>query len=626
MAKVSRYVQDRLASSLVGTPQQDNSGSIIAQSISQGAGALAGAAAQGNADANAVYFRGVAAQNAANEQAASNLNQATTQATFRSNDIATGLRNTSNQIYRQEQAILGQDIENSGQIIGNELRIRQAQQRQTEQRIEQLNNEIAASHHNLQLGLAVDSLTEQLKESNKATPGNAVKELPEQANILFTDYVENNPMEPLVSAAVQKQFNESLLRQAKELNTYKYTQGKANSEAFVQDDTRQLIQKAGSTVDPVEFGRIIQTLNGKQAEYLAVYGTKGELEMSKAKDAASKNYLNNLYPQNPDAAIKMVESGQFDFLIPDSNDRHGIVDKAHKQITADDRDLTQKKLYQMHLTETSAISIAAEAINDSFRNPKSLMVGRQKIENMLNEELSKPIEQDGKLVRNQKTISFLMTQMGSIDKVINDIDRENKAAERAAKAQSAAARSNALQELRLIKEERRQVEAKEKEHFNSDEGVNIRGKIRGQFDKLILDQGRNGAKIKGTPEEYEALVDVKNDLIDARNKGYIKNEEFSTKLGSVQARFSRLLSQATPSPLEDLWDKVTGRAPDFLQHTINPEGDKRKGDELNSDYTNAMSKSVKDFPTYHNGKQPDENDLKAIQNAVTSKMLGLSPQ
>jgi hypothetical protein len=567
MARITPYQQDQLASSNVGTTGVDTSGQTLANAIGASTDAAAGLSVA--VDRAAI---------AKNQQALSNS----------LNDLAAGVRT------------------------------RQAQLAYAKQMRDRLNDGLNSDYHAANIGFSLDDLSNKIQNDYRDNPYGAAKEFTAQAESVVQDYMIKNRLDEnlVVKEAVQKAALSRIGSERKALGNFEASQAAKNATAKMEYLSDNLVVRAGNTGGDFEkFWQGINSVDDMQNSYVAAYGpAKAQTMMAQTKEKAAKNFLESVIEQAPDQVQKVIGSGAFDTIL-DAKTRNAYLKdvqdyKKAIQVKADQESERQERIDQLNI-----VRIASDA-NTEENDPKVTLSVRRKLAGMLEAEKAKPLEQ-----QSASTIKLLDSKINTMDTQMRTIENDTKRDQRELQALASASRAAAAAERSAAAFERAEKRRAALDVYNSDKGIAMRTELQ----KLFKSFAPTNAKKLDKAHEEQLVSQATKLLTEAHDKGYLtlpgeKDDDFSNKLGLLQAKSEKLKTGKTNEGLLGLWTQATKGATDLVQSVFNPHNDPKKEDETHNRYNTLLNQGITAFEA-QKGRKPTAQEVEKLRQLTEKKMI-----
>lgn len=582
MARIPKYQQDRLASSLVGTPGVDTSGSMLAGKI----GSMTNEAA---------------AFNLQTEQRVSTMAQ-------------------------QQQRAWASAGESALNSVQKELNARMAVQRAIEKQLQANQDETETANKGAALQMQLSELALKLRTDYANNPEGVLSLWQKQGQALIDNYTMNTPMNDSVRSNVNKIGMSALTSENKSLNDYVFTQRRDNAEAELNANALQFINGAANGGNLEDFNRKMEIFNGSAPAYVNRYGpAEAQVKMAKVREGMASGLLSSMMSNYPDIAKNWAETALKPYLTGEQ--RRKFTEAADREMDANAAKAERLAKQQDHLTEIMILSEAEQA-NTVANDPKLITETRRKLQDMEDTELSKPVEQ-----RNLTALKMLQSQKNQLDSQMNqikaqakadakEIERDVKEATREAKA-AAKAKADAAQKA-----------AEDK--YNSPEGENARAEVRKLMGMLSTD-----AKIVGTDAEAYAVVKAKEALMKAQEKGYLNlpgktDQSMANQLGLLREKMQRIVDATIAGPkkvdgkvikpsmsvseAERFYEMLVKPAPDAVHNSRNPTGDIKKAAAVDAAFTAEVDNGVAAF-TKAKQRPPTLKEIENIRSIVKANQI-----
>lgn len=267
MARIQRYIQDRLASQAVGTPGIDESGSILGQNVAQNASVLQ------------------QEQNTNNRVAAGNLVQ---------------------------------NITNAANYIGYELRTRQAAQQHVIAAKNKILTDQAVANHLYNLGGQIDDASKVIREGTRSNPDEAVnlfrKESPQIIEGYLTQKDEKTglPLVPeAIAAEVRQKIQAKQTGEESQINNWAFTEKDKNAHAQVEYQSNDLIERAADVAagDLLGLGKIKVQAKALGEVWAQTQGNqRADLKLQTTLRDGSEKFAAKTAEEKPEELLKMLEN------------------------------------------------------------------------------------------------------------------------------------------------------------------------------------------------------------------------------------------------------------------------------------------------------------------------------
>lgn len=567
MARINRYKQGDLASSLVGTPGVNQTGAMMAQNIN----------AATDAQAN---LSGIAEQSA--NQAAQGFSQLASQALAQENanqNMATGAMFDavkSGRIYQDGLTA------HSGQALSNIATQVQAAKNRAAQLAKQQQDALddaAADKESLQIGYGLSDLKDQALEKFGNDPKAGMDWYKDQ----LKQQMESQQMKDLSKS------NPRIYKQL--IQTYA-TKGGANAEKLQSDllqrkldneqeafnmDAEDYKVKAGNLGGNLGKLQDLTNLYGsaeQKRRALALKGTNGLKQLNDAQVQGARNFLaadmarvNPADPlsSNPERALANLQSGYFNNLLEASEREkiQGDLIKAIDQKKKDTEEIEDGKTFAM---KADAEVIYSRGINTrDSGDTTSGDQARATLAGMKDAYVKSVTLPNGHIDPNKakiatKTIEWFNTKIASLATQSRGIesDKRRQANEAQALANQSKQLSNEQKRLQLDAAKVAQVK-----RLTSDEAVNARTGAQQKYQNVQQMLGEGFSNMQGTREEYDQIKGAYDSLIKAERDGFIGKDESMHKTWENQVAYLRNASQAVikkrfaPTGWET-YDAITG--------------------------------------------------------------------
>lgn len=263
MGKVTPYIQDRLASSLVGTAGVDNSAGILANATSQATSAL---------NSTALAYN------------------------------------------RQRNIQANAEMSNAFQGIGQEIQQRQAWVNHQANQLNKAATDIAFEKHAMQLGDVLDSYVTSVKDITANVPHTAKAMLDENWEGQYKTYLKNNPdveKNPQLKAGLDKFTYQKVGGYKAELNDFGFSQTKQNANTDADQVMAMLAAKGNKTGGSgTALSALYKEIDEKKDILFMAKGMKTQTLLDKTKADATKNHFETLLGQDPNRALHFMETLQ----------------------------------------------------------------------------------------------------------------------------------------------------------------------------------------------------------------------------------------------------------------------------------------------------------------------------
>lgn len=263
MGRVTPYIQDRLASSLVGTAGVDNSAGILANATSQATSAL---------NSTALAYN------------------------------------------RQRNIQANAEMSNAFQGIGQEIQQRQAWVNHQANQLNKAATDIAFEKHAMQLGDVLDSYVTSVKDITANVPHTAKAMLDENGEGQYKTYLKNNPdvaKNPQLKGELDKFFYRKVGQYKAELNDFGFSQTKQNANTDADQVMAMLAAKGNKTGGSgTALSALYKEIDEKKDILFMAKGMKTQTLLDKTKADATKNHFETLLGQDPNRALHFMETLQ----------------------------------------------------------------------------------------------------------------------------------------------------------------------------------------------------------------------------------------------------------------------------------------------------------------------------
>lgn len=263
MGRVTPYIQDRLASSLVGTAGVDNSAGILANATSQATSAL---------NSTALAYN------------------------------------------RQRNIQANAEMSNAFQGIGQEIQQRQAWVNHQANQLNKAATDIAFEKHAMQLGDVLDSYVTSVKDITANVPHTAKAMLDENWEGQYKTYLKNNPdveKNPQLKAGLDKFTYQKVGGYKAELNDFGFSQTKQNANTDADQVMAMLAAKGNKTGGSgTALSALYKEIDEKKDILFMAKGMKTQTLLDKTKADATKNHFETLLGQDPNRALHFMETLQ----------------------------------------------------------------------------------------------------------------------------------------------------------------------------------------------------------------------------------------------------------------------------------------------------------------------------
>ena len=584
MARVPRYVQNSLASRVVGTPGVDTSFNSIAQSNAQATNQLY----QSEAQNNAAFGAGIA-------------------------------------------GVLG-SVTNA---IGYEFRRAQYNAEQKRERLKNALNATEADRHITNIKIGLEDLQRSMVNDRELDPEQnpigLTEAYDEKAKQFVSDYMSKNGLNP-------KSKNLDLALIANHVSDHATTL--MGSQHNAVGDKELDMRK---TYEGVGFEKVLENLSNRPANNLnELYGTLNDMDQSatrgyfsvgkaavgkiaSAKQDAIENYFATKVKSSPTQAqadldgtdkvpgLRQLMPGKTVEKIQHSIDiRTAAIQR--------EADQAEKEAAHKSLMDMSAITLAANVDPKDPSYATKTADARDALEQKVRQELAKPTPdqvppehrrewQAAGKVRNLTVLNHLNSSLEKIDKQTAQIEgMKRTAASQDRIAKALADKNEKTQNL---------------QSFNSAESIKMRGDVEAAFKRLQDTTAKNKAP------KFDDLVHAKDALDKAQQAGALdvkgqKQTTYADKFGFLQHITNRYLQkQAAPG-----WDEIfmkhkTEPAPKDIQNTYNPTNDPDKADTINRAYKKTYDEYLSRLTAKLNGRQPTVEQLQSIKDLVTEDMISI---
>ena len=263
MGRVTPYIQDKLASSLVGTAGVDNSAGIMANATSQ---------------------------------SASTLN-------------STALAYT-----RQRNIQSNSELANAFQGIGQEIQQRQAWVNHQASQLNKAANDIALQKHSMQLADVFDTYAHSVKDITAQAPHTAKPMWSENWEGQYKAYLEKNPeiaKNPQLRDGLAKFAYGQAAKYNAELNEFGFNQTKQNANTDADQIMAMLSAKGNKTGGSgTALSALYKEIDAQGPLMYMAKGLKTQPLLTKTKADATKNHFETLLGQDPNRALSFITSLQ----------------------------------------------------------------------------------------------------------------------------------------------------------------------------------------------------------------------------------------------------------------------------------------------------------------------------
>lgn len=272
MARISRYQQDKIISALAPVGPVDQSGAMVANTVSDAARQASGLA--------------VDAQN----------------------------RN-----YAANQAINQQFFTN----FTHGLRVRQFYKNQAEAHEQQVLQDSEITQRSLDLNLRLDDEANTVKEANRQAPHLANQAYRESSQALVDNYVKENKLTPEVALAVRKAANSKIQSEFASLNTYAYNQKVENLKAANINNNKEILTRMGSNADPNTLISGLASIKQKEGSLAWLTADEAAKETRETSQAGAfnwaKKYIDTVDTKGSKELLDKIDAD------PDKNTFEGIL-------------------------------------------------------------------------------------------------------------------------------------------------------------------------------------------------------------------------------------------------------------------------------------------------------------
>jgi hypothetical protein len=235
---------------------------------------------------------------------------------------------------------------------------------------------------------------------------------------------------------------------------------------------------------------------------------------------------------------------------------------------------------------------------------------------MLEAEKAKPLEQ-----QSASTIKLLDSKINTMDTQMRTIENDTKRDQRELQALASASRAAAAAERSAAAFERAEKRRAALDVYNSDKGIAMRTELQ----KLFKSFAPTNAKKLDKAHEEQLVSQATKLLTEAHDKGYLtlpgeKDDDFSNKLGLLQAKSEKLKTGKTNEGLLGLWTQATKGATDLVQSVFNPHNDPKKEDETHNRYNTLLNQGITAFEA-QKGRKPTAQEVEKLRQLTEKKMI-----